>query len=149
MEVTSYGAQCSCQKKAENSPSWTSIGKVLVGGANLLTNDEQIFSYAAHGVPNDATQVLFYVVGSSGYNPGNDQDIHFQLFTVNAETGEKYTKYFYLRAYPQNAWSFNSENMFFPATGDNAIHVVRTSTGKASAQLPNAGLFLYLIGYKL
>ena len=76
MEVT---AECSCRKKAVKSPSWISLDKVLVGNVNLLTNNEQIFSYAANGVPNGATQVLFYVVGEMGYNPGNDQGLDIKL----------------------------------------------------------------------
>ena len=143
MEVT---AECSCRKKAVKSPSWISLDKVLVGNVNLLTNNEQVFSYAANGVPNGATQVLFYVVGEMGTNPGNDQGLDIKLSTVNKKTGAKYTKYFYLHVYPQNAWSFNSENLFFPATSENAIHVV--NTGKAS-QIQNGRLSIYLVGYKL
>ena len=102
----------------------------------------QTFSYAAY-IPLEAKEVLIYVAGYTGNNPGRGQDVHVTLETAS-DDGTWYTKYFYLYLYPQSAISYNSENMFFPVTCDRCIHV-KYPEGKLTTDYQ---LDLFAIGYR-
>ena len=100
----------------------------------------QSYSYAAY-VPPEAKEVLIYVAGYTGYN-ARSQSVEVTLET--SEDGVRYTKYFYLYHYPQDAVAYNSENMFFPVTRDRCIYVWYPEGKPAN----NYVLDLYAIGYK-
>eukprot|EP00731_Ephydatia_muelleri_P011747 Em0006g641a len=120
---------------------WISISKKHIGSVSSASSAIQTFSYAAH-VPPEAKEVLIYVSGYTGHN-AQSQSVEITLET--SEDGVKYTKCFYLYLYPQNAVSYNSENMFFPVTRDRCIHV-KYPEGKPAT---NYQLDLFAIGYRL
>ena len=101
----------------------------------------QSFSYDGL-VPSNAREVLFYVAGQAGNN--NDRDEEVEVVLETTEGAIRYTKYFLMHLYHQNAWSFNSENMWFPATANRSISV--KYPGRPFN--PNGSLCIYVIGYR-
>ena len=61
-----------------------------------------------------ANEVLIYIILETGYNYNKDTDIEVAVWTNDGEV--EYKKYLYGHLYQQRAWSYNSENMFFPCS---------------------------------
>lgn len=113
-----------------------SIGEVNTSAGSAA----QSFSYDGF-VPSNAQEVLFYVVVQVGRNSGRDEEVDVELETTEGATS--YTKYLRVYLYNQEAWSLNSENMWFPATASRSISVKypgRSFTG-------NGSIRIHVIGY--
>ena len=99
----------------------------------------QSFSYNGF-VPLNAREILFYVAAQVGHNSSRDEDVDVELQTTDGDT--RYTKYLRVYLFGQQAWSFNSENMWFPATASRSISVRypgRPFTGSGSITIDVIG----------
>ena len=104
----------------------------------------QEISFSGKGVPSDAREILVYITLATGHNASTDTDVELTLWTSDGK--QDYKKYLYGRAYNQQAWSYNSQSMFFPATSDKKLRVsVAYSNSPGSG---NKMSTLYVIGYR-
>lgn len=90
-----------------------------------------------------------YATLATGWNENTDRDAELALWTSIGQ--QDYKKFLYARAYEQNAWSYNSENMFFPVPRDMKLRVeytgpVSTGTGGGTNNMVSA---VYVTGYRL
>ena len=72
-------------------------------------------------------------------HPGN-----VEIYTSDGV--HKYTQYLHVHTYPQNAISFNSDNMWFPVTRDMQLHVRYNGGGQ---DVWNVGVSVYIVGYRI
>ena len=84
-----------------------------------LNGSELQIDISKDGVPIEAYEVTLYVTISSGDNEDVDRDGHF-VFSTSTTNGnfERLVKW---HAYPQAAWSFNSENIALPVGRDRTV----------------------------
>ena len=103
----------------------------------------QTYDLAKAGVPSDAREVLIYATMITGNSEGVDADIEVTVYTTD-ETGLQYKKYLGGHLYNQNAYTSNTENMFFPiAPGHQMLYA--QYTGPSS----NYNCNLYVTGYRI
>lgn len=103
----------------------------------------QTYDLTKAGVPSDACEVLIYATIITGNSKGVDADIEVTLYTTD-ETGLQYKKYMGGHLYNQNAYTRNTENMFFPiAPGHQMLYA--QYTGPSSNYKCN----LYVTGYRI
>lgn len=103
----------------------------------------QTYDLAKAGVPSDAREVLIYATMITGNSEGVDADIEVTVYTTD-ETGLQYKKYLGGHLYNQNAYTSNTENMFFPiAPGHQTLYA--QYTGPSS----NYNCNLYVTGYRI
>ena len=96
-------------------------------------------------MPSEAREILVYVTLATGYTSSADTDVTLTLWTSDGKQDCK--KYLYGRVYHQQAWGYNSENMFFPAPSDMKLRV-----SVAYLNPPGSGgkmCSVNLIGYRL
>ena len=74
------------------------------------------------GVPTDAYEVIVYAKLRTGYNPNKDEDGEL-VVSVTIPNGRIERKLF-CHIYPQNAWSYNSENIALPVGTGLARQIV-------------------------
>ena len=100
--------------------NWTSVSTTSFVNAGFQEASIRAFTIPSV-IPSTAREVLLYVViqvGSTGPHFGWD---YVQLYTQ--EKSVKYTKLLGFATYEQEAWSTNSENMWFPMTTDRQLYV--------------------------
>ena len=116
-----------------------------LGNIDLNTpGTTQEFSFSGTGVPSDAREILVYITLATAHNASTDTDVELTVWTSDGK--QDYKKYLYGRAYNQQAWSYNSQNMFFPATSDKKLRVsVAYSNSPGSGNMSSV---LYVIGYR-
>ena len=92
-------------------------------------------------VPNNATDVLFYVYVEAGYS---DKIVQQDLKLYTANDTKQFEKYLRITGYPkQVAFNTNSENMWFPMP-DNRLVYLQVPHMQGDAVI----LELFLIGYR-
>ncbi len=89
-----------------------------------------------------------YATIRSGRNEA-DQDAELTLWTSIGQ--QEYKKFLYAHLYNQEAWSYNSENMSFPAPMDMKLRVEYTGPANSGAggSSNNMGSTVYVTGYRL
>ena len=122
---------------------WTPLPKTHIGNVDFTVQTPQNFTLPSI-VPPCANEVLIYVYIKSGLNMGKDTDIEVSLWTTDGVLN--YTKYLFSHIYRQDAWSYNSKNMFFPVTKQRVLHAM-TSTSLNSRQYTACSL--YVTGYRI
>ncbi len=130
--------------------TWIPIAKTKLGTVDLTApNSIQEFDLSAAGVPPEAKEVLVYATISTGWNENADKDAELTLWTSIGQ--QEYKKFLYAHPYKQDAWSYNSENMSFPAPMDMKLRVEYTgpaSSGTGGSS-NNMGSTVYVTGYRL
>ena len=88
-----------------------------------LTHPGPVQSYVIPAViPSSAKAVLIYGFLESGYsNRDVVQDI--TIFTEGVRGYPRYKKYLFVHSYDQHAWSFNSDDMWFPMPSNRRVYV--------------------------
>ncbi len=124
-------------------PTWTPITKTRIVFMKL-THPGVTQSYSIpRAVPNSAKAVLIYASVQCGHTrPDTFQDI--TIFTEGLYGYPRYKKYLLVHSYHQKAWSFNSDNMWFPMSPNRRVYVSYPKAMKI-----NTGCYLSLdaIGY--
>ena len=128
-----------CVTRSPFVQAWISIEKKLIGSISTSNNQVQSFSYAGV-IPSGSKEVLIYVTVGTGHN---ESDTVCEVALTASDYEIKCTKYIMAHVYPQNAWSYNSENMWFPTTADSSIHVKYTGPVLAKYHMQ-----VNVIGYK-
>ena len=121
---------------------WTPLPKGNSLGSLPSSSSSAVFTIPS-SVPTSAKEVLVYTFLRSGAVSPNNKKREFRIFTKEGST--EYSKYFYVYFYPpQNAISYNSENMWLPLTPERKVRVV--ATGVTSTQ--NVVSRVHVIGYR-
>ena len=99
--------------------NWISVQITSIGSSNLEGADT--FSYPIPDlIPSTATEVLVYVAvysGSSATGPYHSLKLYTQIRT------NRYEKYLYVMSADQPAYSFNSDNMWFPMPPSRLVYL--------------------------
>ena len=103
-------------------PTWTPVTKTQIMSMKL-THAGPVQSYAIPAViPSSAKAVLIYGFLQCGLTNQNVvQDI--TIFTEGPYGCPRYKKYLFVHSYNQQAWSFNSDNMWFPMPSNRRVYV--------------------------
>ena len=115
-EVQGVTLECHCNYAV----NWTSVPMTHIGDINFKQVSTLHYPIPAV-IPSSANEVMVYAViqvGDSGPNTAHD---HVKIYTQ--EKDRQYSKYLGFATYHQNAWSTNSENMWFPMTTDRRLFV--------------------------
>ena len=128
--------ECTCIHRV----SWTSIPKTSIGSSSFRSTGTTSFVLPA-AVPNDAKEVLLYVIVNVGSSGPRDARSDIKLYTE--EGANKYEQYIGIHTYGQSAWSTNSDNLWFPMTSNRRVYmqVPRTHSGNVDIQI-------YVVGYR-
>lgn len=119
--------------------TWT-----LVDGAPVWTVDsiaEQAFPIPDI-VPNDASDVLVYIVSGVGNSNSPENHVDWQIWTFNPKSNGKYLTLLHLVFYNNPAWVTNSDNVWLPLTSERLIHSYLPVRGNGSYQQ------IRVIGYR-
>ncbi len=113
-------AQLRARQGVEAHAAWIPLqDPVVIGDLPLLSRQVTAFEFPAE-LPAIAREVLIYVKifsGNNGPSLAND----FVLYTQEGD--KKYAQLLHWSRYPQDAVGFNSENLWFPVTGERKIYV--------------------------
>ena len=128
---------CNCSQYPVN---WTSIEpKARIGLTHLLEATTESFTIPDI-VPSGVREVLIFVaLSSAGSKKGTIQDL--KVYTQIGIT--RYAKYINLFVWSENAYSTNSDNMWFPMPPDRKIYLTTSI-----AVGPGIGVYLDAIGYR-
>jgi hypothetical protein len=99
--------------------SWVTICESL--GKLPTKTPKTLTTYRINQVPKDAKEILVYLWIATGNGNGDSG----RTFEVAAQTEkEKHVSIcFFAHGYNQNAWSYNSENVWLPMPFDNELTV--------------------------
>ncbi|MEE4379532.1 MAG: hypothetical protein V2J55_18760 [Candidatus Competibacteraceae bacterium] len=95
-------------------------------GALPVGEKEQLTFLIPESIPDTAREILVYVYIATNYVKGDAHD--FKLF-VNVNANEENAFYLHTFAFPQQGWSYNSENAWLPVPKDRTLRA--QSDGKA------------------
>ena len=129
------------RKHATSAPYWTSIPIEYIAKFELTyaTTHTLDIPYA---VPDSAEEVLVYAVVNVGSSGPRNKRSNIKMYTQDIYYN-RYEKYIAVHAYPQSAWSTNSENLWFPMTRERKFYV-----NMPRADEGNIDIELYVIGYR-
>jgi hypothetical protein len=129
------GGDCSCQV----DPTWTSISIRQIGSSTLRSVGTSSYVIPS-SIPSNAKEVLVYAEVLAGYS-SPDTLARLKLFTE--EGSKRYEQYILVHTYPQNAYSINSDNMWFPLMSNRRLYMYkpRVLGGNVIARV-------YVIGYR-
>ncbi len=113
---------------------------VEIGDLPLLSRQLTAFEFPSE-IPATAREVLIYVKIFSGNN-GPSLPADFLLYTQEGD--RKYSQLLYWFRYPQDAVGFNSENLWFPLTGERKIYIRLDGTPSGK----NSGGKIVVLGYR-
>lgn len=138
-----------CVKQLKNdSGLWNAFDAPIPLGS--LQKDNELYEFAIpKDVPAAAREVLLYVWFASGYvapTPGMASAAHWRIYTYDGTT--KYSKYLLWFRYPQNAYGFNSDNLWLPLTKNRKVAVDLWYGGLPRSQGTNVEGWVWLIGYR-
>ncbi len=124
-------------------PKWTPIANARILSMTL-THPGVVQSYnIPYSVPNSAKAVLIYAVVRCGYS-GPDTSQNIAIYTEGLYGYPRYKKYLFVHSYPQKAYSFNSDNMWFPMPTNRKVYVTYPTAMSLST---GCRLTLDAIGY--
>ena len=118
--------------------NWTSVPRTIIGSTQLRDVGLESFDIPSV-IPSSAKEVLVLADMQVGYSGPPGVLNYVKIFTTNSRTFEKYIV---LRSAHQNAWSVNSENMWFPMTAGRRVYIE-----SEEAHNQNLILNLHAIGY--
>ena len=119
--------------------------KTPLGDIDLTNGATTTLSISGKGVPSEAREILVFVTLATGHNHGTNTNVTLTLWTSDGKQDCK--KYLHGCVYDQQAWSYNSENMFFPAPSDMKLRASVAYSGSQGSG--NRNCSVYLIGFRL
>ncbi len=124
-------------------PTWKPVTKTRIVRMKL-SHPGPVQSYVIpYVIPSSAKAVLLYAFIQCGYtNRDVVQDI--SIFTEGPYGHPRYKKYLFVHSYNQKAWSFNSENMWFPMPHNRRVYI---QYPKSIAHISGCTLTVDAIGY--
>jgi hypothetical protein len=129
------------RKYAPSAPYWTSIPIEYIAKFELTYATTRTFDIP-YAVPDSAVEVLMYAVVNVGSSGLRNKRSNIKMYTQDSYY-HRYEQYIAVHAYPQSAWSTNSENLWFPMTSDRKIYV-----NVPRANEGNIDIEIYVIGYR-
>ena len=130
------------QQPCDCSPTvnWTSVPMTTIGSSNLRHTGTLAYDIPSV-IPSSAKEVLVLASTQVGGSGPNGFSHYIKIYTQQKQ--RQYEKYILLRTYAQNAWSTNSDNLWFPMTSGRQIFMELTAahTGVLVAHL-------HAIGYR-
>ena len=123
------------------NPKWTPVPKTQIADVNTSQQGIQTFDFPKEIIPTAAQEVLIFVSLQSGNSEPHDARDDIKIFT--ADESNEYAKYITIHTYRQNAWSTNSDNVWFPVTNNRKI-----SVDMPQGFQPNVIFVLSAIGYR-
>ena len=103
-------------------PNWTPVAKTQIVSMKLSYPGLEKSYNISRVIPNSAKAVLIYGYIQCGYaNRDVTQDI--TIFTEGPNGYPQYKKYLFVHSYNQRAWSFNSDNMWFPMPINRQVYI--------------------------
>ena len=125
---------CDCS----HAVNWTSVPLTIIASSNLRHSGTLAYDIPSV-IPSSAKEVLILADVRSGTSGG---PVHYiKIYTQ--QSGHQYEQYILLRCYPQHAWSFNSDNLWFPLTSGRQVFVELASAHTGETQFA-----LHAIGYR-
>ena len=119
---------------------WIPVNKTHVGSDNL--NTATTLSYDIPSIiPNTAQGVLLYSDARCGFSAGSNTPADIAYYVV--VNGVRYEHFLRTYAYPHDAVSCNSDNMWFPMPSNRLVYV------EVPIALPgNCVTIVSVIGYR-
>ena len=127
--------QCDCSPAV----NWTSVPMTSIGSSQLRHTGTLTYDIPSV-IPSGAKEVLVLASVQAGYS-GPDRSHYIKIYTQ--QNHRQYEKYIMLHSFGQNAWSANSDNLWFPMTSGRQVFVEKTY-----AHTGNIGVYLHAIGYR-
>ena len=100
---------------------WTSVPMTNIGSSELQHAGTLAYDIPAV-IPNSAREILVLATVHAG-NAGPNDRIHYIKIYTHCDLNQRYEKYIAVKSYNQDAWSTNSDNLWFPITSDRKIFV--------------------------
>ena len=101
--------------------TWTSVPITRIGYSDFEQAGTIEYDIPAV-IPSSAKEVLVLAAVHVG-NSGPNGCINYVKIYTQSEQNERYEKYIVLKSYKQEAWSTNSDNLWFPLTSGRKIFV--------------------------
>lgn len=121
--------------------SWNSVPKTRIGEINLQQTGTYAFSLPSV-IPSSAVEVLVFVRNWVLNNPTSSSYQYIKIYTQDNDE-KRYEKYLFVHSLEgQDAVTYNSDNLWFPATPDRVVFVDLTRS------ISRANLALDVIGYR-
>ena len=120
--------------------SWKPID-VSLGSLPAKDSATQIYSLDGK-VPDTANEILVYLSIRTGAD-NSDEDRTFKIKSQVERKKDVYI-YFFAHGYGQDAWSYNSDNIWLPMPFDNELVVERTGNDFCGGVYSE----IKIIGYK-
>ncbi len=127
--------QCDCSPPV----NWTSVTRTSIGSSNVQQTGTIAYDIPSV-IPSSAKEVLVFASVDVGRS-GPDRSHFVKIYTQQAE--RQYEKYVMFHTHSQNAWSTNSDNLWFPMTSGRQVFVELTY-----AHTGNVVVSLHAIGYR-
>ena len=107
--------------------TWTPVPMTVFGDINFQQTGVLVFPIPSE-IPSTAYEILVYAVVYAGNTRPKVHHDYIRIYTQEksrqyAEAPVQYSKYLGFAIYEQDAWSTNSENMWFPLTTDRQLYV--------------------------
>ena len=128
--------QCDCAP----SVNWTSVRMTNIGSTSSRTTGTLTYDIPSV-IPSNAKEVLILASARVGNSGPSSHRHYIKIYTQQGS--QQFEKYIYIVTYPQNAWSTNSDNLWFPMTTGRQVFVDLTV-----AHTGNLIIFLHAIGYR-
>ena len=119
---------------------WTSVPMTRIVYSRLRHTGTLAYDIP-YVVPSSATEVLMLATVQVGYSWPRDRVHYIKMYTQRNH--RHFEKYIVVKSYNQNAWSTNSDNLWFPMTPSRQVFV-KLSAAHAS----NIEFTLHVIGYR-
>ena len=120
--------------------TWTSVPLTLIGNSDLHHTGTLAYDIPSV-LPSSAREVLLLASAEVGNSGPRDYQHFVKIYTH--QDGQNFEKYLVIKTYEQDAWSTNSDNLWFPMTTGRQVYVELTK-----AHTGNIEFYLYAIGYR-
>ena len=120
--------------------TWTSVPMTTIVISNLQDTGTKSYDIPSV-IPSSAREVLLLASAEVGYSEPKGQSHYIKIYTQ--QDGQTFEKYLYIKTYPQDAQSTNSDNLWFPMTTDCKVYVSVTY-----AHTRQVTFYLHAIGYR-
>ena len=128
--------QCDCS----HAVTWTSVPMTSIAYSNLRHTGTLAYDIP-NVIPSSAKEVLILVTVRSGTSGPPGSQHYIKIYTQ--QSSQQYEQYIMLMCYGQHAWSFNSDNLWFPLTSGWQVFVELASAHTGETQFT-----LHAIGYR-
>eukprot|EP00026_Physarum_polycephalum_P021265 Phypoly_transcript_24408.p1 GENE.Phypoly_transcript_24408~~Phypoly_transcript_24408.p1 ORF type:complete len:133 (+),score=7.67 Phypoly_transcript_24408:114-512(+) len=103
--------------------TWIPLPKIKLGDVDFKNASLSNF-HLPPSVPPTARKVLYFIYVRSGFNAEAEGPLTFRIYS-RGESGVEYSHYLFGYHYPQNSWSFSSDNIWLPHGADHSIYIHR------------------------